>query len=50
MLEPGRKVEASFNFEATDGWYDIEIAVDGDPAFRRRLSGHIENGKPSITG
>ena len=49
-LEPGTDVATSFDFEATDGWYDIEIAVDGDPAFRRRLTGHIENGKPSITG
>jgi len=49
-IEPGAEVETSFDFDSTDGWYDIDVAVDGDPAFRRRLTGHIENGQPSVTG
>jgi len=33
-----------------DGWYDLEVTVASDPSFRRRLTGHIENGLPSVTG
>ncbi|MFD9225015.1 phosphocholine-specific phospholipase C [Streptomyces sp. NPDC060064] len=32
------------------GWYDIEVTTDRDPAFRRRLMGHIENGRASVSG
>ncbi|MEU5688572.1 phospholipase C, phosphocholine-specific [Streptomyces venezuelae] len=32
------------------GWYDVEVTADGDAAFRRRLMGHIENGRASISG
>jgi phospholipase C len=32
------------------GWYDVTASVSGDSAFRRRFSGHVENGAPSITG
>jgi phospholipase C len=35
---------------APDGWYDLEVTVDGDDTFTRRLMGHIENGSPSVTG
>ncbi|SNT10502.1 phospholipase C [Streptosporangium subroseum] len=35
------------------GWYDLLVTVagdTGDTSFARRLMGHIENGKPNITG
>jgi phospholipase C len=32
---------------ASHGWYDIEIAIDQDAAFSRRLCGHVEDGLPS---
>lgn len=32
------------------GWYDVEVTAEGDEAFRRRLMGHIENGRPSVSG
>jgi phospholipase C len=31
------------------GWYDVTITCDGDGAFVRRLAGHVENGRPSVT-
>ncbi|TDW94351.1 phospholipase C [Kribbella pratensis] len=38
-------------FWPTDGgWYDVEVTTPDDPTYRRRLSGHLETGKPSITG
>jgi hypothetical protein len=30
-----------------DGWYDFEITLDDDPTFRRRLTGHLEDGLPA---
>lgn len=32
---------------ASHGWYDLEIGVDQDGAFSRRLCGHLEDGLPS---
>ncbi|MGW1895823.1 phosphocholine-specific phospholipase C [Streptomyces sp. NPDC002004] len=36
--------------DAEHGWYDIQVTVDGDRAFRRRLMGHIEDGRASVSG
>ncbi|WP_263248808.1 phosphocholine-specific phospholipase C [Saccharopolyspora rosea] len=32
------------------GWYDVEITTAQDPAFRRRITGRVENGEPGVTG
>ncbi|MFG2829558.1 phosphocholine-specific phospholipase C [Streptomyces sp. NPDC048434] len=32
------------------GWYDLGLSVAEDPSFHRRLMGHVENGKESVTG
>jgi phospholipase C len=31
------------------GWYDLAITVDTDTAFVRRLAGHVETGKSSMS-
>jgi phospholipase C len=31
------------------GWYDITITSHADPAYLRRLAGHVETGAPSIS-
>ena len=31
------------------GWYDVTITCDAEAAFLRRLAGHVENGRPSVT-
>ncbi|MBN3762686.1 phospholipase C, phosphocholine-specific [Burkholderia sp. Ac-20365] len=31
------------------GWYDLTITVDSDAAFTRRVAGHVETGKPSMS-
>jgi phospholipase C len=33
-----------------EGWYDVEITVAEDPTYRRRLTGHVETGRASVTG
>ncbi len=35
--------------DASFGWYDLTITVDSDTAFERRLAGHVETGKDSMT-
>jgi phospholipase C len=32
------------------GWYDVTVTADGDAAWSQRFVGHLETGKPSITG
>jgi phospholipase C len=32
------------------GWYDVEVTVAEDTSYRRRLTGHLESGQPSVTG
>ncbi|GAA1535323.1 phospholipase C, phosphocholine-specific [Actinomadura kijaniata] len=40
----------TLSWRTDDGWYDVEITVAEDRAFRRRLMGHVENGRPSVSG
>lgn len=35
---------------ADRGWYDLTVRVQGDGVFQRRLAGHIENGRASVSG
>ncbi len=32
------------------GWYDLSVTLSGDGACSRRYVGHLEDGRPSITG
>ncbi|MDF3301396.1 phospholipase domain-containing protein [Streptomyces tropicalis] len=33
-----------------DGWYDLTVAVDSDPTWSRRFTGHLGTGAASVTG
>ncbi|MFF8379028.1 phosphocholine-specific phospholipase C [Streptomyces sp. NPDC015661] len=47
-VKPGKTRAVVHSAADAHGWYDIEVtAPDG---FRRRLMGHIENGRPSVSG
>jgi phospholipase C len=48
-LAPGGTMRTDFTLAASAGWYDVVISVDADPDFAWRLSGHLENGKDSLT-
>ncbi|WP_113700939.1 phosphocholine-specific phospholipase C [Nonomuraea lactucae] len=50
VLHPGRAKDVVWPLEDSQGWYDVEIGCADDPAFTRRLMGHVENGRPSVTG
>jgi hypothetical protein len=36
--------------QVSKGWYDLSVAISGDDSWSRRYSGHLEDGKASITG
>jgi phospholipase C len=31
------------------GWYDVTVTSGGDPSFARKLGGHVEDGRPSVS-
>jgi phospholipase C len=35
--------------DATSGWYDVAVEVDGDAYFQRHIAGHVETGSDSET-
>jgi phospholipase C len=49
VLGPDRNVEGKLSLEAFQGWYDIVVTVAEDPSFERRLTGHVETGRDSIS-
>lgn len=49
-VKPGRSRAVVHSAADAHGWYDLEVTTDGGSPFRRRLMGHIENGRPSVSG
>jgi len=49
VLPRGRALERRFALKSTFGWYDLSIKADGDKAFLRRVAGHLENGRDSLS-
>lgn len=49
-VKAGRSRTVVHSAADAHGWYDIEVTADRDTGFRRRLMGHIENGRASVSG
>ncbi|WP_459715474.1 phosphocholine-specific phospholipase C [Paraburkholderia sp. 2C] len=49
IVPQNETVEVRFVLASSHHWYDLTVTDNDDPAFQRRLAGHIETGKPSIT-
>lgn len=49
-VKAGRSRTVVHSAADAHGWYDIEVTADRDERFRRRLMGHIENGRASVSG
>ncbi|MEV5160247.1 phosphocholine-specific phospholipase C [Streptomyces sp. NPDC053728] len=49
-VKPGRSRTLVHSAADAHGWYDLLVTADGEGSFRRRLMGHIENGRASVTG
>ena len=48
-LRHGATREHTFVVGATHGWYDLTVTSAEDGSFVRRLTGHVENGRVSIS-
>ncbi|HZX39859.1 MAG TPA: phospholipase domain-containing protein, partial [Streptomyces sp.] len=49
-VKAGRSRTVVHSAADAHGWYDIEVTADRDTGFRRRLMGHVENGRASVSG
>ena len=47
-LRPGASPSTSWTGHS-HGWYDLSIVSAQDGGFLRRLAGHVETGRPSIS-
>lgn len=47
--DPGETVREHWTVSSTFGWYDLTVESDTDPAFERRLAGHVEAGADSMS-
>ncbi|MEO8927848.1 MAG: phospholipase C, phosphocholine-specific [Caulobacteraceae bacterium] len=48
-LGPGASTTDSWNLDTAAPWYDLAVTSDADPVFLRRLAGHMETGRPSLS-
>lgn len=48
-IRPGQSFRKQLSLKSTYGWYDLAVEVDTDPTFRRRLAGHVDNGRDSAS-
>ncbi len=55
-VKAGGTATSEWDASASQGWYDLEATVtvdtasSADPAYLRRFTGHLENGRNAITG
>ena len=49
VLHPGGSAEGPLSLERFHGWYDVVVTVTEDPSFERRLAGHVETGRDSMS-
>jgi phospholipase C len=48
-LRRGRGFEKRWPLKGSFGWYDLTLTADGDANFLRRIAGHLENDRPSVS-
>jgi phospholipase C len=46
----GRAIHMVDPLKSSDGWYDLSVTMSGDNSWSRRYTGHLEDGKNSVTG
>jgi phospholipase C len=49
QLQPDSAFTYFSQLRKSFGWYDFTVLVDSDASFERRLAGHVENGRDSVT-
>jgi phospholipase C len=46
----GRATHVTDPLGDSDGWYDLSVTISGDGSWSRRYTGHLKDGRDSITG
>lgn len=46
---PGSTVAVTAPSAFGTGWYDVSVTSDANPRYLRRLAGHVETGRPSVS-
>ena len=49
ILKRGETLRDTWNVAASHHWYDLIVTAPSHPDFQRRVSGHIETGRPSLS-
>lgn len=49
QLRANAHVSVTVGIDSTNNWYDVSVTSAQDPAFLRRLAGHVETGRPSTS-
>ena len=49
IVPPGASIEEAWVLSASHHWYDLTVSDNDDASFQRRLAGHVETGKTSIS-
>ncbi|SAL79547.1 phospholipase C [Caballeronia peredens] len=48
-VPPNAKVEETWVLAASHHWYDLTVSDRDDNSFSRRIAGHVETGRPSVS-
>lgn len=49
VVQPGSHVSDDWDLSAQANWYDLTATTSDVPSWLRRLAGHVEDGRPSLT-
>jgi phospholipase C len=49
LVPAGGHIEEVWVLASSHHWYDLTVTSNDDASFSRRLAGHVENGRPSIS-
>jgi phospholipase C len=49
IVPPDAKIDEPWVLASSHHWYDLSVTDNDDAAFIRRVAGHVENGRPSIS-
>jgi phospholipase C len=49
IVPAGAEIEEAWVLASSHHWYDLTVSSNDDASYSRRLAGHVENGRPSIS-
>jgi phospholipase C len=49
LVPPGQSIQEPWVLANSHHWYDLSVSLHGDDNYLRRIAGHVENGRPSIS-